>query len=322
MKAMGHELLRSAIGKVASERRIDTAQEWLSRLRWDGVERVESFCSSAWGWADSDYSKAVGRYIWTALAGRVIEPGCQCDMAPILVGPQGAGKTSAIKAMAPAEEHYVTIPLDDHDDDTSRRLRGKLVGELEELRGLNSRAIEAIKAWITRTSEGWIPKYKEFESTFKRRLIFFGSTNDEEFLNDPTGERRWLPGRCGRLDIQWIKTNRDQLWAEGTVRFMLGGVDWEDAQKLGLEEHEEFKVSDSWDTAVERWLQEDQLMGPSPAAQGWVTTSDALSGAVNIPLQHQDKAKEMRMGKVLRSLGWTRKRLLLPDGERRWVYAK
>jgi predicted P-loop ATPase len=322
MKPMGHELLRSTVARAAFDLRFDTAQEWLSRLTWDGVDRVETFCVRGWGWEDSAYSRAVGRYIWTALAGRVIEPGCQCDMAPILVGPQGAGKTSAIKAMAPSEEHYVTIPLDDHDDDTSRRLRGKLVGELEELRGLNSRAIEVIKAWITRTTEGWIPKYREFENTFKRRLIFFGSTNDDEFLNDPTGERRWLPGRCGKLDIDWIKANREQMWAEGAARFMLEGVAWREAAELSSAEHHQFKVTDSWESAVERWLDEKQLNGRSPAEEGQVKISDALSGAVNVPLQHQDRGKEMRMVKVLRHLGWERKRVPGPDGKRVWAYVK
>lgn len=320
-KPMGHELLRTTIAKAAVDRRIDTAQEWLKRLQWDGVARVEAFCTLGWGWAASDYARAVGEYVWTAMAGRVLEPGCQADMAPILVGPQGAGKTSAIKAMVPDEDFYTTIPLDGHDDDTSRRLRGKLVGELEELRGLNSRHIEEIKAWITRTSEGWIPKYKEFESRFKRRLIFFGSTNDEEFLNDPTGERRWLPGRCGELGIDWIKAHRDQLWAEGAAKFMLGGVMWDKAQKLAAEEHHEFKVTDSWEASVLRWLKEPQINGQTPEETGHVTTSEALSGAVSLPVQHHDRGKEMRMAKVLRSLGWERKRVLV-DGERRWAYAK
>jgi predicted P-loop ATPase len=321
MKPMGHELLRSTVLRAASERRIDTAQEWLGRLQWDGVERIESFCSIGWGWQASDYSRAVGRYVWTALAGRVLEPGCQADMAPILVGEQGLRKTSAIMAMAPAEEHYVSIPLDARDDDTSRRLRGKLVGELEELRGLNSRAIEEIKAWITRRVEGWIPKYREFENTFKRRLLFFGSTNEEEFLADPTGERRWLPGLCGKLDVQWIKDHREQLWAEGAAKFMTGGIDWEEAEKLGLDEHHAFKVTDSWTPSVERWLIEPQLSGKTPTEEGHVTTSDALSGAVNIPVQHQDRSKEMRIAKVLVSLGWKRKRVG-PTEARFWAYVK
>lgn len=321
VKPMGQDLLRSTIMRAAVERHMDTAQIWLDRLQWDGVERLESFCIAGWGWASSDYSRAVGRYIWTALAGRVLDPGCQADMAPILVGPQGLGKTSVIKAMAPADEHYVSIPLDDHDNDTSRRLRGKLVGELEELRGLNSKAIEVIKAWITRTTEGWIPKYKEFESTFKRRLVFFGSTNDDEFLNDPTGERRWLPGRCGDLNVDWVKEHRDQLWAEGAARFRLTGVDWEDAQRLAQDEHHDFKVSDSWESAVERWLVEPQINGTAPAQEEYVLMTDVLAGAANIPVSHQDRAKEMRMAKVLKGLGYSRARVSVGD-HRIWVYRR
>jgi len=323
MKAMSKDLLRSAIFRSALERRIDTAQEWLGRLVWDGVERLESFCTAGWGWAASTYSAAVGRYIWTAMAGRVLEPGVQADMAPILVGAQGARKTSAIMAMVPDEEFYTTIKLDAHDDDTSRRMRGKLVGELEELRGLNTRHIEEIKAWITRRSEGWIPKYKEFESRFKRRLVFFGSTNEEEFLNDPTGERRWLPGMCGQLDLDWIRENRDQLWAEGAAKFMVGGVDWEEAETLAKEEHHDYKVTDSWDGAVSRWLLEKQISGQSPTDTGFVSLSDALSGAVNVPLSNQDRGKEMRMAKVLKGLGWKKGRLPAnADGVRAWAYVK
>ncbi len=322
VKPMGHELLRSSVAAAAIERSIDTAQEWLSRLQWDGVERIADFTSLGWGWAAGDYSRAVGRYVWTAMAGRVLEPGCQADMAPILVGPQGAGKTTAIKAMVPDEEFYTTIPLDGHDDDTSRRLRGKLIGELEELRGLNSRHIEEIKAWITRTSEGWIPKYREFESRFKRHLIFVGTTNEDEVLNDSTGERRWLPGRCETLDVDWIKDNREQLWAEGAAKFLAGGVDWEDAQRLGLGEHHEFKVSDSWEASVLRWLKEPHFSGGlSPEAVGHVTTSEALAGAVNLPVAHHDKSKEMRMAKVLRSVGWERRRIMVGDA-RVWAYVK
>lgn len=320
MKPMGQDLLRSSILRAAYERYMDTAQVWLGRLQWDGVERLDSFCTAAWGWEATDYSRAVGRYIWTALAGRVIEPGVQADMAPILVGPQGLRKTSAIKAMSPSDDHYLSVPLDGHDSDTSRQLRGKLVGELEELRGLNSRAIEVIKAWITRSTESWVPKYKEFESQFKRRLIFFGSTNEEEFLADPTGERRWLPGRCGAIDVAWIKEHRDQLWAEGAVKFTLGGVDWEEAETLGAKEHQDFKVTDGWEGAVVRWLIEPQMNGITPDSVGHVSVSDVLAGAVNIPLAHQDRAKEMRMAKVLTGLGWRRRRLT-QEG-RPWAYVK
>ena len=48
----------------------------------------------------------------------------------VLAGPRQVGKTTGVKAMAPAPEHYVEIALDVHDDNLARRMRGKLVGEL------------------------------------------------------------------------------------------------------------------------------------------------------------------------------------------------
>lgn len=323
MKPMGADLLRQAIHRAASVNTIDTAQAWLSGLRWDGVPRVDQFAAIAWGWQAGDYATAVSRYVWTGLAGRVLEPGCQCDMAPVLVGAQGAGKTQAIKAMVPAAEHYITLPLDAHDTDTARLLRGKLVGELEELRGLNTRAIEAIKAWVTKTHESWIVKYREFETSFARRLLFFGTTNDPEFLNDPTGERRFLPGWCGTLDIEWIKANREQLWAEGMALFLMDGVAWQDAMELAPAEHGAFKVSDAWERPVAKWLTEKPVSldggGASPMEVGHVLVGDALSGAVGVPQALHDRSRAIRMGKVLGHLGWNRERVYI-DGERQWAY--
>ena len=167
-----------------------------------------------------------------------------------------------------------------------------------------------------------MPKYKEFAGKFKRRLLFCGTTNEDEILNDPTGERRWLPGRCGKLDVDWIVANRDQLWAEGAAKFMLDGVAWQDAEELAKDEHHEFKVRDSWTPAVQRWLLEKQISGLSPTEVGWTTSSDALAGAISMPVSQHDRGKEMRMAKVLKELGWNRQRITLDDGERHWVYAR
>jgi predicted P-loop ATPase len=311
-KPMGHEMMKLAILTVAEDHEIDTAQEWLKRLAWDGRSRVAEFTLRGWGWADTPYSRAVGRYTWSALAGRVLQPGIQADMAPILVGPQGAGKTTAIMAMAPDAEFYASIKLDDHDADTSRLLRGTLVAELEELRGLNSRAVEEIKAWITKRHEKWVPKYREFATTFGRRNLFFGTTNEDEFLADPTGERRWLPGKCGHLDTSWIVANRDQLWAEGMSMFLLDGIDWEQAETLARLEHEQFKVSDGWTPYVARWLHDESDVRGKPIEWPHIHTHEALSGALGMAPGAINKGQEMRMGKVLRALGFERGKVKLP----------
>lgn len=324
-KPFGMEMLRLAVLTVAEGAQIDTAVEWLNRIRWDGAPRMSTFCIRGWGWADTPYSRAVGRYVWTALAGRVLEPGCQADMAPILVGAQGRRKTTAIKAMAPGHEFYVEVKLSDKEDNLSRMMRGVLVGELEELRGLNSKAIEEIKAFITRTDEKWIPKFREFATAFPRRLLFFGSTNEPEFLADPTGERRWLPGECGPLDVDWIRANRDQLWAEGATLFNLDGVDWQDAERLATFEHPKFKVSDPWETLIARWLRDGAIdaTGETPGSRGLVTIADIAAGALAIHGNVLDRGRSIRIGKAMLALGWQRTRLPPEaDGHRPYGYVK
>lgn len=315
MKKIGSQLLRDGLYAAGRLRQMDSAQEWLSRIKWDGVERIERFAIDVWGWAETPYAKAVGLYVWTALAGRVIEPGVQADMAPILVGLQGIQKTSAIKAMAPHPDMYTEIRLDAKDDDQSRSLRGKLIGEIEELRGLNSRAIEEIKAFVSRRRESWIPKFKEFENHFDRRCLLIGSTNESEFLADPTGERRWLPGLCSKLDIDLLRATRDQLWAEGAQRFMLDGVLWQDAERLAEKEHPRFKVSDTWEKTIGRYLDGvDEELSGKPLAKGYVTEEEIMLHALFINHQHQNRGHQIRVQKALKALGlhrqedgsWTR----------------
>lgn len=305
-KPMGIELLRSCIHAAGKQNAVDTAIAWLSKLHWDGVERISRFAIDCWGWKDSDYSLSVGRYVWTAMAGRVLEPGVRADMAPILVGLQGIKKTTAIQAMAPSEDMYAEIKLDERDDDLSRKLRGKLIGELEELRGLNTRALEEIKAFVSRRRESWVPKYKEFETFFLRRSILVGSTNEDEILADPTGERRWLPGYSIAVDVERIRETRDQLWAEGAAMFMLEGVAWKEAERLAKIEHPTFKVADSWERAIMAWLRtpigiDEQAV---PMDKGYVSAGEIMREALGLTLAQQNRAHEQRVTRAMKHIGF------------------
>jgi len=318
-KAFGKEMLRDVVARVARYRRVDIATEWLSRLKWDGVPRVDQFMHRYLGCEDNAYNAAVGAYAWTAHAGRVLQPGCQADMAIVLIGQQGARKTSAIKALVPDKAMYTTINMQDRDDNLSRQLRGKLVGELEELRGLNSREAEEIKAWVTKTHEEWVPKFKEFGTQFPRRLLFWGSGNAEGFLGDPTGERRYLPTYVGEaIDVEGIQRDREQLWAEGAERFAAGGIEWAMAEMLAKAEHHKFKVSDAWDGPVAHWLVTERLDGTKPEDAPFAI-HEALTEAVNIPIQNHDRGKEMRMSAILKSYGFARKQV---GTDRAWRYLR
>lgn len=305
--------LRAVVNRVAKARTIDTAQEWLSRIEWDGKPRVERFMAECMGTVDTPYTKALSRYIWTALAGRVLDPGVKADMVPIFKGPQGTGKSTAIEAMAPSEEAFVEVNLIHRDDDTSRRLRGKLVAELGELRGLAARDKEDVKAFIVRRKESWIPKYMEMEATFPRRMVFFGSTNQDEFLSDDSGERRFLPIETGTeqpIKVKTIQHRRDQMWAEGAMLFLLGGVDYGEAEMLAEPEHARFKMTDSWKEPIALWLIEPDSFTQVPPYL-WPDgfgASDVLAGALQFRTTHITRAHQMRASAALQSLGASKRR--------------
>lgn len=302
------EMVRDAIDQIGEDTQFDTAQLWLESLPpWDGVERVPRFMADYMGCADTEYAKAVGLYMWTGHAGRVMEPGCKADMATILVGNQGAGKTRGVMAIAPHHDFFCEIGFHEKDDDFSRKMRGALVAEVAELRGLNSRDAQTIKAQMSRRFEKWTPKFKEYNTAFPRRLMFWGTSNEDEILADSTGERRWLPIRVEReVDVDAIERDRDQLWAEGLARWRKSGITWREAEKLARSEHGKFKVTDPWMERIERWLHEEDLAGVSPWSGNGFKLEVVAVEVLGLSYAGLGKREEMRIGKILRELGLTR----------------
>ncbi|MGF6738487.1 VapE domain-containing protein [Paraburkholderia atlantica] len=322
-KKLTKETMRDAVWLVADDNRFDSAVEWIQTLSHDGVERIDTFLHRYMGVDDTPYTRAVSRYMWTALAGRVLSPGCEAPMVPVFIGRQGAGKTRAVKAIAPAIDFYTEMNLAERDAEASRRMRGRLVIELGELRGLHSRDSESIKAFISRTDEEWRTLYKEFNTTFARRFLFFGTTNQDEFLADETGERRWLPVRVTVCDVDALKRDVLQLWAEGRDAFELAGIDWADAERLAKDVHAEHKISEPWLPIVEFWLtspDDFDAENCAPETREFLRATDVLQGALRMDAKSIGKREEQRIGKVLQELGYTRERRYVGKSQSRvWV---
>lgn len=321
-KPVGRELIRDTVMLAADEQQIDTAREWLTGLRWDGVSRVATFLADCFGAGGGEYTEAVSRYLWTALAGRVLDPGCKADMVPTLIGAQGIGKTEGVAALVPSADFHCEISFHEKDDDLARKMRGRLVAEIGELRGLHTRELEGIKAFITRRHENWVPKYREFATSFPRRLVFVATTNEEQFLADQTGHRRWLPVQVSRADVERIRGDREQLWAEAAVMYLLGGIEYQDAERLARDVHADHEIVDPWADAVERWLREDDVLaGDVPGERAWLQVTDVLRGALGFKDQQIKRSDEMRAGAALRTLGYTRKKARV-GARLLWVFAK
>ena len=302
---IGDSILRAAVHYVAEKNSFDSAAHWLSSLQWDGVSRVESFLPAYFGTADTPYTRAVGQYLWSALAGRVLCPGVKADMVPVAVGAQGARKSTAVAAMAPAPEHFMEADLSRSDDDQARLMRGKLVIELAELNGLRTREAEHIKAFVSRTHEHWTPKYMETSTTYARRGVFFGTSNRDDFLADDTGNRRWLPFNCGQCDPDAITRDRAQLWAEASGLYKSQGVMHRAAESLAVVELGQFAAHDDWDTTVQTWMSRSDFDDVKNGDLPYLTSEKVLRDCFGFAPGQQSPLLQKRVKSVLIRLGYT-----------------
>jgi hypothetical protein len=303
----GIEMIRRAVLDVADVNKIDLAVSWLQGLRWDGVDRCERFLIDYMGAEDTPYVRAVGRYMWTTLAGRALEAGIKADMAIVLVTEQGTGKTSMIEALVPHHEWFGEIDFQLDDADNARIMRGKLVCEMAELKGLKGKDASSIKKFISARYDEWTPKYQETPQRLYRRVLFIGTTNDDDFLADPTGERRWLPLRIRKADLAAIKRDRELLWAEARERFRITGIDWEDAEALARAEHEAYKDRDPLADKIAAWAESEGLGGHVPLDHGF-TLEQMVEQALSLDFTRMPKGDQNRFGRVLRALGYIKDR--------------
>lgn len=307
------ELLRELVVHTADGGRFDSAIEWLRGLTWDRVPRVETFASTYLRAGDTPYTRAVSRYLWTALAGRVLVPGIKADMVPVLIGDQGEGKSRTCAALVPHDDHFAELDLKKDDDALARAVRGKLVAELPELAGISKRELEHLKAWVTRRVEKWVPKYMEAETSYPRRCVFIGTTNIEKPLPaDPTGQRRWLPVEVGACDVEGIERDRLQLWAEGAALFDAHGIQWQDAERLARDVNSEYVEEDEWTETVAIWLSTGADFDPAderPRVDGWlaeVTSTEVVTGALRLSPDKINASTGRRISAVLQALGYTK----------------
>jgi len=209
--------------RVAQSNPYDPFREWLDSLSWDGVARLDGWLNRYCGVAESEYASIVGsRWLIGAVA-RTIQPGCKADHALVLCGGQGVGKSTALRVLAGDEYFRDSIGRLD-DKDSSFVLERAVIVELAELASMSKATNEVVKAYLSNSSEEARPAYGRDSREIIRRATFAGTTNNLQFLKDPTGNRRFWPVEVGTIDLGGLKAVRDQLWAEALHRYNEGGI--------------------------------------------------------------------------------------------------
>jgi putative DNA primase/helicase len=233
-----------------------------------------------------------------------------------LEGAQGVGKSTGLEALVGAQ-WFADTGLRIGDKDSLQALRGKWLYEFGELDAFKGREATAIKAFVSARSDYYRPSYARRARDFKRQIVFAGTTNEHEYLPDRTGNRRFWPVTCHRVNVAAIRADRDQLWAEAFHLYRSGQAWHVDSAELGAvvaEQQAAREVGDDWDTLVSKWLR-DPVRRPHEG----VSTADAAQGALGLRSAELTKSASIRIGNVLRRLGYDRRQVRVGD-ERAWLY--
>ena len=211
-----------ALKNVSMRNKFHPVRELLDSLTWDGKEHIRSLLPEYLGAEDSDYTYQVMRLWMLGAVSRVYKPGSKFDYTIILQGSQGIGKSTFLKLMA-LDDLWFNDSLDSLDSDKAvQSLTGSWIIELAELKSLARTAggVESVKRFLTATQDKYRIPYERRADTFYRQCVFAGTTNKDDFLQDETGNRRFLIIHTGftktskSLFTPEVMDDIKQAWAE------------------------------------------------------------------------------------------------------------
>ena len=214
------QLMTEAIRRVAGDTRVNPPRDYITQLVWDGTPRIGSWLHHAYGVPDDAVHQAIGSNWLKGLVKRVIQPGCQFDEVLALESKQGWRKSTSIRELGKPWHAEVVHSLD---KDFYLTIAQNVIVEFSEGEIFDRATVKKLKAEITKIEDQVRPPYERGIVKFKRACVFAVTTNKLE-LKDETGNRRWLPVTLNKpADIDWIKENRDQLYAEAYHRAIVVG---------------------------------------------------------------------------------------------------
>jgi putative DNA primase/helicase len=301
--------VREAIEVVAHENWINPPLNYFNGLEWDGVPRLSGWLTAYLGAeGDKDYLSAVGMAWLIAGVARIFEPGCKAENMLVLEGNQGVHKSTALSILANVgrggdEESYFCDTLTFgqlQEKDTVLKLTGKLIVEFADLAGLGSREIEEVKSWMSVQTDEIRKPYGREMAKYPRQFILAGSTNESLWLKDQTGNRRFWPVKCGKINIAALKRDREQLWAEAVTLYKNKAQWWIGRENkvwtIAELEQDMRLLDDLWAAPIEQFV----------AGLNFITVQEILQN-FKIDIADQNKGHQARVIGILKRLGFNPK---------------
>jgi predicted P-loop ATPase len=288
-------IVAQAIEVVARDATFHPVRDYLNGLQWDGEERIATCLTVYLGVAPSAYASEIGKAFLISAIARIMQPGCKADAMLIIEGPQGIGKSRAARILA--DPWFSDELAEIGNKDAAMQLAGVWLIEFSELGALHKSEVTKLKAFLSCTTDRFRPPYGRRVVEVPRQVVFIGTTNDDAYLKDATGARRFWPVKAGRIMLEELRRDRDQLWAEALhlynnkVTWWISGAAMAAAAKR---EQDQRYVADPWDECIAAYLK----------GRDDTSVAEIVRDVFHIDISMQDKGTSTRVGLALKHLGF------------------
>ena len=267
--------LDDALTVCFNRHRVNEVEEYLRGLTWDRKPRLDTMFLDYFDTDDNVYTRAAARKIMIAAVDRAINGGTKFDYMVILNGGQGIGKSTFIRLLG--HKWFSDSLCTFSGKEAAELLQGSWILEIGELATMNKSEVEDVKQFLSKNTDSYRAAYARRKEDHPRRCVFFGTSNDTDFLRDMTGNRRFWP-----IDVREspekrerifhdLESERDQIWAEAYYRWLHPEIygeeklymDGREAQELALEAQEAHRDDNGWASQIQTYLEETMV------PEGW-----------------------------------------------------
>ena len=319
--------IRDAVKTLAFDHCFDPVLEMLDKAQrdWDEAKRLDSWVVVYLGCEDTPLNRAIGRKVLIAAVRRARHPGCKFDNIIVLEGPEGRLTSTVIAILAGDENFSDQSLLGARDKEVQEQLAGIWMHENADLAGMKRAEVEHVKAFASRQVDRARPAFGRIREDRKRRSIEWGTTNNDEYLQSQTGNRRFWPLNVGTIDIEALKRDRLLLLGEAAVHeakgesLVLDEKLWPEAMAA----QEGRRVKDPWedfltDIPLSIPVYSESEEGKKSDVEDELTIIHRVSGeervssavllehVLKIPPKNRKTPDSMRLANVMRALGWSR----------------
>ncbi len=335
LPSMPRSTLEEAVAMVAKRHKYHPVRDELLKLRgrWDQHKRLETWlrrcCLEEDEWDDADplqqYLARVGTWLLMAICARVLTPGCKFDYMVILEGPQGWGKSTLARILG--GDYFADTGLVLGDKDSYQNLQGVLVYEWGELDSLTKAEVTKVKQFISSMKDRFRASFDRRAKDYPRQVVFIGTTNEDHYLVDTTGNRRMWPVRVTRpIDLEWLRENRKQMFAEAMHYFEAGErfhPNQKEQRELFEPQQQQRQIESAIQAAVLRYLYDEKqkvgMHGDNGTLVAEITAPELLS-RLGISVDKQTHQLLRQVTAALRHAGWVRFRS--SRGDRPWMFRR